>query len=161
MPTFDSLVGAIHSAVLQATDIAESHELERIQQQGYWYTEVNRDGSPVVDDDGNPIYRPRMITMRLPVWEDGVLMEKDIPVPMQSMTTGQSLRISELTVDMEVELQGLDGSGSDEGSLMVSTNVGGNLLKKSNKARVSVTFTGQDPPEGYARIDNQLIKLLP
>ena len=161
MPTFDSLVGAIHSAVLQATDIAESHELERIQQQGYWYKEVGKDGSPVVDGEGNPVYRPRMITMRLPVWEDGVLKEKDVPVPMQSMTTGQSLRISELTVDMEVELQGLDDADGEDGCLMVSTNVGGNLLKKSNKARVSVTFTGQDPPEGYARIDNQLIKLLP
>ena len=63
---------------------------------------------------------------------------------------------------MEVEVQGLDEEKTDGNScLMVSTNAGGGLLKKSNKAKVSVTFTGQDPPEGYARIDNQLIKLLP
>ena len=162
MPTFDSLVGAVHTAVLQATDIAESHELEGIRRAQYWYQEVKKDGSPVLDGEGNPVYRPRMVTMRIPTWDEGKLVEKDVKVPMQCLTTGQSLRIDELSVEMEVELQGLDEiDGSDSSCLMVNTNTGGSLLKKSNKAKLTITFTGQDPPEGYARIDNQLIKLLP
>ena len=157
MPTFDALVNAVHTAVLQATDIAEAHELDGIRREEYWYKD------PVaVEENGQPIYRPKMMTMRLPFWEEGVLKEKDVQVPMQSLVTGQSLRIDNLTVEMEVEIQGLDEEKTDGNScLMVSTNAGGGLLKKSNKAKVSVTFTGQDPPEGYARIDNQLIKLLP
>jgi len=164
MATFDNLVNAIHSAVLKATDIAETHELDSIHKEEYWYREVAKDGTPVKDGEGNEVFRPKMVIMRLPTWEDGVLVDKDIRVPMQSLTTGQSLKIDEITVEMEVELQGLDDSdphAHDHCTLMVNTNSGGGLLKKSNRAKLSVTFKGQDPPEGYARIDNQLIKLLP
>ena len=159
MPSLDSFVSAIHTAVLQATDIAEAHELESIQREQFWYQEVKKDGTLVTDEEGNPVYRPRMMTMRIPVWEEGKLVEQDIKIPMQSLTTGQSLRISELSVEMEVELQGLDDS--EKTQVMINTNVGGSLLKKTNKAKLQITFKGQEPPEGYARIDNQLIKLLP
>ena len=164
MPSFDTLVNAIHTAVLKATDIAETHELESIQKEEYWYREVGKDGTPVTDADGNDVYRPKMVTMRLPAWEEGKLVDQDVQIPVQCLTTGQSLKIDKISVEMEVELQGLDDSKAEDADacrLMVSTNAGGSLLRKSNKAKVCVTFTGQDPPEGYARIDNQLIKLLP
>jgi hypothetical protein len=62
---------------------------------------------------------------------------------------------------MEVEMEGLMDPGEESAQLMVNPNTGGFFKRKSSAAKVSVTFTGQDPPEGYARIDNQLIKLLP
>ena len=161
MPTFDNLVESVHKAVLSATDLAEKHELSSLEKEEFWYWVTDNKGTPLTDDNGNPIYKPRMVTLRMPTWDDGKLVDKDIQVPIQSLTTGQSLRIGELTVEMEVELQGLDDSNPENRSLMIGTSIGGGLLrKKSNTARVSVTFTGQDPPEGYARIDNQLIKLL-
>ena len=162
MPSFGSLVEAVHKAVLKATDIAEKHELESLQSEEYWYRATDDKGKSLTDDQGNPVYRPRLVTMRLPVWKDGELIDQDIKVPLQSLTTGQSLRIDKLTVDMEVEIQGLDDTDPENNALMVCTSAGGGLLrKKPSVARVSVTFTGQDPPDGYARIDNQLIKLLP
>jgi ribosome biogenesis SPOUT family RNA methylase Rps3 len=33
--------------------------------------------------------------------------------------------------------------------------------KESNAAKLKLIFKGSEPPEGYARIDDQLIKLLP
>ncbi|MEC8306832.1 MAG: DUF2589 domain-containing protein [Chlamydiota bacterium] len=162
MPTFDNLVESVHKAVLSATDLAEKHELASLEQEEFWYRVTDNKGNPLTDDEGNPVYKPKLVTLRMPMWDDGKLIEKDVQVPMQSLTTGQSLRIGELTVEMEVEMQGLDESNPDNNCLMVSTSTGGGLLKKkASTARVSVTFTGQDPPEGYARIDNQLIKLLP
>ena len=55
MPSLDALVNAVHKAVLQATDIAEAHELESLQREQYWYREVKKDGTPVTDDSGNPV----------------------------------------------------------------------------------------------------------
>ena len=110
MPGFDTLVNAIHTAVLRATDIAETHELESIQKEEYWYREVGKDGTPVTDADGNEVYRPRMVTMRLPSWDEGKLVDQDVQIPLQCLTTGQSLKIDKISVEMEVELQGLDDS---------------------------------------------------
>jgi len=33
--------------------------------------------------------------------------------------------------------------------------------KQNNAAKVKLIFKGSEPPEGYARIDDQLIKLIP
>ena len=67
---------------------------------------------------------------------------------------------------LDVELEGME-DGADVGchhrKLRINPAVGGNgwFAKKRNTAKISITFKGQEPPEGYARIDNQLIKLLP
>ena len=158
--SLDEFVGAIQEAVVKSTDIAEQHELNHIQQQEYWVDTGEKDA------DEQPIYRPRMVTVRLPIWAEGKQVEKDIQVPMQTLVTGQSLAIEALTVEMDVELQGME-DGADIGcthrKLKINPSVGGNgwFAKKRNTAKISITFKGQEPPEGYARIDNQLIKLLP
>lgn len=158
--SLDDFVGAIHTAVIKSTDIAETHELDHIRKQEYWIDTGDKDA------DGGSIYKPRMVTVRLPIWEDGVQAEHDIQVPMQTLVTGQSLAIESLTVEMDVELQGME-EGADVGcthrKLKINPSIGGNgwFAKKRNTAKISITFKGQDPPEGYARIDNQLIKLLP
>ena len=158
--SLDEFVGAIQEAVVKPTDIAEQHELNHIREEEYWVDTGEK--AP----DGTSIYKPRMVTVRLPMWEDGKQTEKDIQVPMQTLVTGQSLAIEALTVEMDVELQGME-DGADVGcthrKLKINPTVGGNgwFAKKRNTAKISITFKGQEPPEGYARIDNQLIKLLP
>ena len=158
--SLDEFVGAIQEAVVKSTDIAEQHELNHIREEEYWIDTGDK------TSDGSPIYKPRMVTLRLPMWEDGKQTEKDVPVPMQTLVTGQSLMIEALTVEMDVELQGME-DGADVGcthrKLKINPTVGGNgwFAKKRNTAKISITFKGQEPPEGYARIDNQLIKLLP
>ena len=156
----DEFVGAIQEAVIKSTDIAEQHELNHIQQEEYWIDTGEK------TSDGSPIYKPRMVTVRLPVWEEGKQIERDIQIPMQTLVTGQSLAIEALTVEMDIELQGMqDGAdiGCTHRKLKINPSVGGNgvFAKKRNTAKISITFKGQEPPEGYARIDNQLIKLLP
>ena len=159
--SLDDIVHSIQSAVLAATDIAERHELDSIMKQEFWELKVDDKGDPVKDEAGRDVYSPRMVTMRIPKWVDGKLVDVDVPVPMQSLTTGQSLTVDRLEVEMSVEISGLD-QDKTRGKLMVRP--GGNsswFHKQSNTAKLKLVFKGSAPPEGYARIDDQLIKLLP
>jgi|TARA_R110002012_G_scaffold260510_1_gene442203 hypothetical protein len=160
--SLDDIVHSIQSAVIAATDIAERHELDSITSEEFWERKVDESGEPVTDDDGRHIYAPRMVIMELPTWEDGVLVQKRIPVPIQSLTTGQSLRVDTLEVEMSVEISGLTAD-KKKGKLMVRpcANTPSWFKKESNAAKLKLIFKGSEPPEGYARIDDQLIKLLP
>ena len=158
----DAMVKAIQGAVLSATDIAERHELDSLTKEEFWYRPVNEDGSPVKDDKGRDVYRPRMVTLRVPTWKDGELVDHDVPVPLQTLTTGQSLRVDKLEVEMEVEVCGLDDKDDDDCLLVrPSAKSGGLFQGKHSTAKLKLVFRGNEPPEGYARIDDQLIKLLP
>ena len=123
---------------------------------------TNEKGEPITDDDGRHIYAPRMVVMEIPTWEDGVLVQKRIPVPLQSLTTGQSLRVDTLEVEISVEISGLTAD-KKKGKLMVRpcANTPSWFKKENNAAKLKLIFKGSEPPEGYARIDDQLIKLLP
>ena len=151
--SLDDIVHSIQSAVLAATDIAERHELDSLMQEEFW--------TKSTDDDGNEVYVPKMVTMEIPMWEDGKMVKKQVPVPLQTLTTGQSLRLDKLEVEMAVEISGLK-SDKSPGKLMVRPRATASWFKKeSNTAKLKLTFKGAEPPEGYARIDDQLIKLLP
>ena len=63
---------------------------------------------------------------------------------------------------MEVEVCGLDDKDDDDCLLVrPSAKSGGLLQGKHSIAKLKLVFRGNEPPEGYARIDDQLIKLLP
>ncbi len=104
---------------------------------------------------------PKMVTiMEIPTWEDGKLTKQRVPVPLQSLTTGQSLRVDKLEVEMSVEISGLT-TDKKKGKLMVRPRSNTSWFKKeSNTAKLKLIFKGSEPPEGYARIDDQLVKLL-
>ena len=160
--SLDDIVHSIQSAVIAATDIAERHELDSITSEEFWERKVDANGEPVTDDDGRHIYAPRMVVMEIPTWEDGVLVQKRVPVPLQSLTTGQSLRVDTLEVEMSVEISGLTAD-KKKGKLMVRpcSNAPSWFKKENNAAKLKLILKGSEPPESYARIDDQLIKLLP
>lgn len=160
--SLDDIVHSIQSAVIAATDIAERHELDSITNEEFWEQKTDDSGEPLNDEHGRPIYVPRMVVMEIPTWEDGLLVHKKIPVPLQSLTTGQSLRVDTLEVEMSVEISGLTGD-KRTGKLMVRpcANTPSWFKKQNNAAKVKLIFKGSEPPEGYARIDDQLIKLIP
>ena len=160
--SLDDIVHSIQSAVIAATDIAERHELDSITNEEFWELKTDEKGDPFTDDDGRPVYAPRMVVMELPTWEDGVRVQKRVPVPLQSLTTGQSLRVDTLEVEMSVEISGLTAD-QKKGKLMVRpcASTPSWFKKENNAAKVKLIFKGSEPPEGYARIDDQLIKLLP
>ena len=159
--SLDDIVHSIQSAVIAATDIAERHELDSITNQEFWELKSDDSGAPLNDEHGRHIYVPRMVVMELPTWEEGKLVQRRVPVPLQSLTTGQSLRVDKLEVEMSVEISGLESS-KKKGRLMVRPCANTSWFsKQSNTAKLKLIFKGSEPPEGYARIDDQLIKLLP
>ena len=158
--SLDDLVKSIQSAVLAATDIAERHELDALSREEFWERQLDDKGEPVLQD-GRQVYAPKMVVLRVPSWVDGKLVDKDVTVPLQTLATGQSLRVSELTVKMAVDIQGMREEGGEH-DLIVRPSRGGSWFKPShNAAKLEIKFKGSDPPEGYARIDDQLVKLLP
>ena len=160
--SLDDIVHSIQSAVMAATDIAERHELDSIMNQEFWEIKTDAAGEPLNDEHGRPIYVPRMVVMEIPSWEDGELVQRRVPVPLQSLTTGQSLQVDTLEVEMAVEISGLTADKKC-GKLMVRPcpHKSSWFQKERNTAKLKLTFRGTEPPEGYARIDDQLVKLLP
>ena len=160
--SLDDIVHSIQSAVIAATDIAERHELDSIMSQEFWELKVDDDGNQIKGDNGMEVYAPKMVNMEIPMWEEGTLVKKQVPVPLQSLTTGQRLRVDTLEVEMSVEISGLTAD-KKKGKLMVRpcANTPSWFKKESNAAKLKLIFKGSEPPEGYARIDDQLVKLLP
>jgi len=163
--SLDELTSAVHDAVINASEIGEHAALARIQQEDHWIAVLGEDGNQVLDKDGNPVYKPRMVTLRMPTWVDGKLVEQEYQVPVSTLTSNRQLYLEKLKLKMSVHLDGLEQLaevGEVRRKLRVTTNSGGFFGRKSgNIAELEITFSGQDASEGAVRIDNQLIKLIP
>lgn len=163
--SLDELTTALHDAVIKASNIGEQAALSAIQKEEQWVVVLNDDGTPAEDDHGNAIYRPRMVTLRLPFWEEGKKIERDVEVPLSTLTTNSQLMLDKISVKMKVQLHGLDDLadlGCEHRKIRINTNTGGFLGRKSgNMAELELVFSGNDAAEGAVRIDNQLIKLIP
>ena len=161
----DELTTALHDAVLKSANIGEQAALANIQKEEHWVAATDDNGNPILDKDGRPIYRPRMVTLRMPMWEEGKQVEKDIEVPISTLTTNRQLTLDKISVKMQVQLHGLDDQvdlGCEHRKIRVNTNTGGFFANKSgNMAQLEITFSGADAAEGAVRIDNQLVKLIP
>ena len=161
----DELTSALHDAVLKASNIGEQAALANIQKEEHWIIARDDDGNPITDAQNCPVYKPRMVTLRMPMWEDGKAVERDIEVPLSTLTTNRQLMLDKIAVKMKVQLHGLDDLadvGNEHRKIRVNTNTGGFLgMKSGNMAELEITFSGADASEGAVRIDNQLIKLIP
>ena len=161
----DELTAAIHDAVVKASEIGEKATLADIQQEEHWVAVKDENGRPVEDAHGFPIYEPRMVTLRLPMWVEGRQVTQDFEVPISTLTTNRQLQLDEITVKMQVQLHGLDelaDVGREHKKIRVNTNTGGFLARKSGSmAELELKFSGTDASEGSVRIDNQLVKLIP
>ena len=89
----------------------------------------------IVDDYFEKDGTPKVIIVKLP-GQDGKL--KDVHIPAISLVPHQGILIDEVEVEMKVKL-----SGSKE------------------LATIRVKFRGEQPPEGLARIKDNLIKVIP
>jgi len=161
----DELTSALHDAVIKASNIGEQAALASIQKEEQWVAVLNDDGTPLEDEHGNAVYKPRMVTLRMPFWEEGKKIERDVEVPLSTLTTNSQLMLDKISVKMKVQLHGLDDLadlGCEHRKIRINTNTGGFLGRKSgNMAELELVFSGTDAAEGAVRIDNQLIKLIP
>ena len=141
----DDIFQSIYSSVVEAQNTIESHYLGEI-----------------VDDYFEEDGTPKVIVVKLP-GQDG--KPKDVSIPAISLVPHQGILIDEVEVEMKVKLSGSeeekDSKGQKQGKLKKIITDFSNREGGKELATIRVKFKGKEPPEGLARIKDNLIKFIP
>ena len=141
----DEVFQGIYSSVVEAQNTIEQHYLGEITEDYF-------------ESDGTP----KMIVVKLPS-KDGTLQETHIPAI--TLVPHYGLAISEVSVEMKVKLSNgeddKERKGNKQGKLRKIITDFSNRDGGKELATISVKFQGKDPPEGLARIKDNLIKFIP
>ena len=137
--SLDKLVQAIYNSVTFAQRKVETQHLGRVM-------------STYFDDDGNA----KTFKVNLP-GNNGEITEADIP--LITLSNNSHLAIDELEMELAVHLgQFEDEINKDNNKL--SAKITG-PRGHENLTKIKIKMKGKDTPEGIARINDQLIKILP
>ena len=141
----DEIFQGIYSSVVEAQNAIEQHYLGEITED---YFEA--DGSP------------KIILVKLP-GKYGKL--KDVHIPAITLVPHYGLAIEEVSVKMKVKLSNgeddKDIKGNKKGKIRKIISDFSNRDGGKELATISVKFKGKEPPEGLARIKDNLIKFIP
>ena len=141
----DEVFQGIYSSVVEAQNAIEQHYLGEITEDYF-----EKDGTP------------KMIVVKLP-GKDGQLT--DVQVPAITLVPHYGLAISEVSVEMKVKLSSSEDDkerkGNKQGRIRKIITDFSNRDGVKELATISVKFQGKEPPEGLARIKDNLIKFIP
>jgi len=141
----DDIFKSIYSSVVEASNTIEQH----------WLGEITED---YFEPDGTP----KMIVVKLPD-SNGSL--KDVHIPAITLVPHYGLGIDEVSVEMKVKLStGTEDKkvkGYRESKIKKIISDFSNREGGKELATISVKFKGKEPPEGLARIKDNLIKFIP
>ena len=141
----DEVFQGIYSSVVEAQKAIEQHYLREITEDYF-----EKDGTP------------KMIVVKLP-GKDGQLT--DVQVPAITLVPHYGLAISEVSVEMKVKLSSSEDDkerkGNKQGRIRKIITDFSNRDGGKELATISVKFQGKEPPEGLARIKDNLIKFIP
>jgi hypothetical protein len=146
--SLDEIFQGIYGAVVEAQNTIEQHYLGEIAYDYFWA-------------DG----KPKLMPVQLP-GPDGKLTEYQ--VPLITLVPHQNLAIDTVQIEMQVRLS----PHSDTKSIRKSdTSKIGRIRKfftdhsksggQSEMAHIKIKFRGKKPPEGIARIKDQMLKMIP
>tara|TARA_B100000676_G_C17986695_1_gene792325 strand:- start:69 stop:497 length:429 start_codon:yes stop_codon:yes gene_type:complete len=135
------LFKSLHTSIEEATDVSRCSVNRWIDQ----FFEIDSDGKHI----------PKYAKMQLPVVENGVMVEKEINVPLYTLANHQSMSIDTLEIDFCVSLDDLQDKEAVASMFP--------MFKKEseNKARIKMSFKGGDPAEGIMKINDALVKVIP
>jgi hypothetical protein len=141
----DDILQSIYSSVVEAQNTIEQHYLGEITEDYF-------------ESDGTP----KMIICKLP-GPNGQL--KEVHIPAITLVPHYGLAIDEVSVEMKVKLSSGDvekeRKGNKQGKLRKIITDFSNREGGKELATISVRFKGKKPPEGLARIKDNLIKYIP
>jgi hypothetical protein len=141
----DDIFRSIYSSVVEAQNTIEQHYLGEVTEDYF-------------DEDGSP----KMIILQLP-GSDGKMRE--VNVPAISLVPHYGLAIDEVSVEMKVKLSTTDEAketkGNKKGKVRKILSDFSNREGGKELATIVVKFKGKEPPEGLARIKDNLIKIIP
>tara|TARA_Y100001963_G_scaffold7879_1_gene10293 strand:+ start:2741 stop:3178 length:438 start_codon:yes stop_codon:yes gene_type:complete len=141
--SLDDVFKSIYSSIINASNEIEKH----------WLGEIKED---YFDEEGHPLTTPIM----LPVGEGGSMTKIDIP--LIALVPHHGISISEVSIDLKVALSSGDekiiNSKKTNKIRKFITDLSG---RNKEMANITVKFKGEHPPEGLARIKDNLIKIIP
>jgi len=136
--TFNQLVKSLYrSTVLAQTKV------EQLNYQNFLKNYFDEDG------------KPHFFTLKLPSNDDDGSHVVDVDVPLLTLAHSTHLNIKELEIEFEVELGHFEDIEDDEISAKVSS------VNGKRMATIKLKLDAAQPPEGIARIRQELIKILP
>ena len=136
--SFDELLRAIYNSATFAQRKIETEHMAHVLRTYF-------------DDDGTP----KCYRIKLPTNDGG---ETETDIPLLTLAPSQHLSISELEMEFDVDIGQFDCEESD--GKKIRARIGSENHHK-NKAKIQIKFKGSAPPEGIARVNDQLIKILP
>ena len=141
----DEIFRSIYSSVVEAQNTIEQHYLGEVTEDYF-------------DEDGSP----KMIHLQLP-GSDGKM--RGVNIPAISLVPHYGLAIDEVSVEMKVKLSTSDEDketkGNKKGRVRKILSDFSNREGGKELATIIVKFKGKEPPEGLARIKDNLIKIIP
>ena len=141
----DDIFQSIYSSVVEAQNTIEQHYLGEITEDYF-------------EEDGPP----KMVVVKLP-GQDGKLQE--VHIPAITLVPHSGIAIDEVSVEMKVKLSSGENDkerkGNKQGKLRKIITDFSNREGGKELATIRVKFKGKEPPEGLARIKDNLIKFIP
>lgn len=136
------LLKAFQSAIIGAQETMHEQHLRQLTE--------------YVDEDGTS----KMVKVKVP--NIGAKTEEDswkvVEVPKLVMCPPSSLRIKKMKVQFKARMNGVAGEEGEEGH-DVQLHIGGRF-GKTTEADVTIEFEGTDPPEGFMKINDELVKAI-
>ena len=137
--SLDKLVQSIYNSVAFAQRKVETEHLGRVM-------------STYFDADGNA----KTFKVKLP-GNHGEVTETH--VPLITLTNNAHLAIDELEMELAVNLSHFEDEINNNNNKL-SAQITGNRGQE-NLTKIKIKMKGKDTPEGLARVNDQLIKILP
>ncbi len=139
LSSLDSLVEAVYNSVTFAQRKVETEHLSRVM-------------STYFDEEGNPV----TFKINLP-GNNGEITET--AVPLLTLAKNSHLSIKELEMELKVDL-GHFGDKENNDAKKLSAKMSG-PRNAENLTTIKIVMKGTGAPEGLAKINDQLIKILP
>ena len=136
--TFNQLVKSLYRSTMMAQAKVEELHIQNFIERYF-------------DEEGKPNY----VTLSLPTNDGDGSQQIPVDVPLLTLAHNSHLNIKELDVEFEVELGHFEDIDDDNISAKVST------VGNKNMAKIKLKLDSDDPPEGIARLRQELNKILP
>ena len=136
--TFNQLVKSLYRSTMMAQQKVEELHIKNF---------VTR----YFDEDG----KPNFVSIELPTNDNDGTTSVSVDVPLLTLAHSNYLNIKELEMEFEVELGHFEDIEDDNISAKVS------CVDGKNVAKVRLSFNSEPPPEGIAKIRDELNKVLP
>ena len=143
MNTLDDTFKNLYHAIVSAQEEIEDHAIGEIRKEYF-------------DKEGNPLTTPVM----LPIGEGGSMAA--VNIPLITLVPHHGLSIKEVEVEMEVAFSSGDSKIlNSKKQSKVRKFIADLSGRNKHMAKIRVKFQGENPPEGLARIKDNLIKIIP